>query len=113
MESRLIMSIVGIMISYWIGYGTNFISETSSVSWRLPLAVQCIPALMLMFGVWLVPESPRYLVSIGKEESARNVLGYVRRADMEDELVNVEFLEIKAEALFGGKLYTTERSSDS
>ncbi|VDB91654.1 unnamed protein product [Peniophora sp. CBMAI 1063] len=91
---------LGIMVSYWIGYGTNFISETSSVSWRLPLAVQCIPALMLMFGVWLVPESPRYLVSIGKEERARHVLGYIRHSDQDDELVNVEFLEIKAEALF-------------
>jgi hypothetical protein len=92
---------VGIMISYWIGYGTNFISETSSVSWRIPLAVQCIPALLLMFGVWLIPESPRHLVNVGQEERAREVLRYIRRTDLEDELMNIEFLEIKAEAIFG------------
>jgi len=26
---------LGILISYWIGYGTNYISATSSVSWRI------------------------------------------------------------------------------
>ena len=89
------------MISYWIGYGTNFISRTSSVSWRIPLAVQCIPAFMLMIGVWLVPESPRYLVDIGEEDRARRVLAYIRNTDLKDELMNIEFLEIRAEVMFG------------
>jgi len=91
---------LGIMISYWIGYGTNFISSTSSVSWRIPLAVQCIPALMLMIGVWFVPESPRHLVNIGKEAKAQQVLAYIRNTDLEDELMNIEFLEIRAEVIF-------------
>jgi len=26
------------MISYWTGFGTNFISDTSSISWRLPVS---------------------------------------------------------------------------
>ncbi|KAI0033480.1 hexose transport-related protein [Vararia minispora EC-137] len=92
---------LGIMISYWIGYGTNFISATSSVSWRIPLAVQCLPALLLMFGVWLIPESPRHLVNIGQEERARAVLAYIRRTGPDDELMNIELTEIKAEAIFG------------
>lgn len=95
------------MVSYWIGYGTNFISDTSSVSWRIPLAVQCIPALLLMFGVWLIPESPRHLVNIGQDEKARRVLAYIRRTSVDDELTTIEFMEIKAEAIFGEQNVTS------
>lgn len=38
---------VGILISYWIGYGTNYISATSSVSWRI---VRVIPVEGILAG---------------------------------------------------------------
>lgn len=28
---------IGILFSYWIGFGTNYISNTNTVAWRLPV----------------------------------------------------------------------------
>jgi hypothetical protein len=44
-----------------------------------------VPALLLVFGVWGLPESPRYLVNIGKDDDARRVLAYIRRRPLDDE----------------------------
>jgi hypothetical protein len=53
-----------------------------------------------MVGVWLCPETPRHLMNIGKAEKALEVVAYVRKRDINDELVQIEYLEIKAEAMF-------------
>jgi hypothetical protein len=62
--------------------------------------VQILSALGLMVGVWLCPETPRHLMNIGKAEKALEVVAYVRKRDINDELVQIEYLEIKAEAMF-------------
>ena len=53
----------GIMISFWIDYGTNHIGGTgdsqSEASWRLALALQLVPAIILGFGILFMPFSPR------------------------------------------------------
>lgn len=91
---------LGIMVSYWIGFGTNYISDTSSISWRLPLAIQAIWALGLFVGCFFIPYSPRWLLSKGRDEEALNVLAYVRNKSVDDEAIRIEFLEIKADAVF-------------
>ena len=53
----------GIMISFWIDYGTNYIGGTgetqSEAAWRLPIALQLVPALVLGSGILFMPFSPR------------------------------------------------------
>ena len=53
----------GIMISFWIDYGTNFIGGTGSTqseaAWRIPLALQLVPAVILGIGILFMPFSPR------------------------------------------------------
>jgi hypothetical protein len=39
-------------------------------------------------------------MNIGKEEKALEVVAYIRQRDTTDELVQIEYLEIKAEAMF-------------
>lgn len=96
---------IGIMIAYWIGYGTNYIGGTgegqSDWAWRLPLIVQGLPAIVLAFGViFLLPYSPRLLLSKGREEEALKTLASLRSLPIDHELVRIEFLEIKSEVLF-------------
>ncbi|KAA8900218.1 general substrate transporter [Sphaerosporella brunnea] len=94
----------GIMVSFWIGYGTNYIGGTgdgqSDWSWRIPMITQGIPAIALAIGVWFLPFSPRLLVSKGREEEAIAVLCSLRKLPADDPLIRTEFLEIKAEAVF-------------
>lgn len=47
-----------------------------------------------------MPYSPRWLVKAGKDEKAIKTLAFLRNLPADDELVQIEYLEIKAEALF-------------
>jgi hypothetical protein len=92
------------MSSFWIGYGSNYIGGTgstqSNLAWRLPTIIQGIPAICLAIGIWIMPYSPRWLVKAGKDEKAIKTLSFLRNLPVDDELVQIEYLEIKAEALF-------------
>jgi MFS family permease len=46
----------------------------SSADWRLMLGLAAIPSLILLFGMLFMPETPRYLVHAGDEDTAREVL---------------------------------------
>ncbi|KAE9400185.1 general substrate transporter [Gymnopus androsaceus JB14] len=94
----------GIMVSFWIDYGTNFIGGSgatqSEAAWRIPLALQLIPALILGAGILFMPFSPRWLVNQGRDDEALAVLSRARGLPSESELVQIEFLEIKGQYLF-------------
>lgn len=96
--------VIGIMLSYWIGFGTNYISETNSIAWRLPLAIQAVPAIILAIGCIWIPYSPRWLVKQGRDHEALETLAYIRSRPADDELVRLEFLEVKAEAIFEAEI---------
>jgi sugar porter (SP) family MFS transporter len=94
----------GIMISFWIDYGCNFIGGTgdgqSDAAWLVPICLQLGPAVILFFGMIWMPFSPRWLLHHGREEEARQVLAHLRDLPESHELVELEFLEIKAQSLF-------------
>ncbi len=60
---------LGIMLSFWLNYGTQYIGGTgdgqSQAAWRIPLAMQCLPSLILAVGTFFLPYSPRWLVNQG------------------------------------------------
>jgi MFS family permease len=51
---------VGIMLSYWIGYGTNYIGGTgstqSNAAWLVPVCIQLLPAVILGVGINWMPQ---------------------------------------------------------
>ncbi|EEA19416.1 MFS quinate transporter, putative [Talaromyces marneffei ATCC 18224] len=97
-------TILGMMSAFWIGYGSNNIGGTgdtqSNLAWQLPSIIQGIPACLLALGIWWMPFSPRWLVKKGRVEEARKTLAWLRKLPIDDAMVQVEFLEIQAEALF-------------
>lgn len=94
----------GIMTSFWIDYGTNYIGGTgksqSEAAWLVPICLQLAPALILFVGMLFMPYSPRWLVHHGREDEARRVLAMLRSMPQDHELVELEFLEIKAQSVF-------------
>lgn len=62
--------------------------------WRIMLSVSALPAVALFFGMLRMPESPRWLVSKGRQEDALNVLKTIRSVDRaEAEIEDVRHLE--------------------
>ncbi|GAC94273.1 monosaccharide transporter [Pseudozyma hubeiensis SY62] len=96
--------VAGVMISYWFTYGTNYIGgigETQSkAAWLIPVTVQILPALILAVGIFWLPESPRWLINQGAEQESLKVIAGLRRLPENDMLVQMEFLEVKAQKLF-------------
>ncbi|KAL1608151.1 hypothetical protein SLS60_003090 [Paraconiothyrium brasiliense] len=80
--------------------GPNGCTGQSDASWRIPLALQIVPALVLGIGMLCFPESPRYYCMRDNQEAGLKALARVRRTSVDDELVHKEYLSIKAEVIF-------------
>ena len=61
-----------------------------SMAWRTPLALQIIFIIVIGVGINFFPESPRWLMKVGREDEARNVLKATRDSDVEYELKGIK-----------------------
>ncbi len=51
---------LGTIVSTWLEYGLNYVEGTPQWTWRLPMALQALPSVLVLTFVWLIPESPRW-----------------------------------------------------
>lgn len=67
------------------------------VTGRFPLAFQCVPALILVSGIWFLQESPRWLCEKDRWEEARAVLQKLHNDGTAetDQRIELEFREIR------------------
>jgi hypothetical protein len=124
------------MVSYWACYGTSFIggqacdasksaefgsaafnpytdvpaggcTGQTALAWRLPLCLQCVPAVLLLVASPFLPFSPRWLLTKGREEEARSTIARLHGLPIDDPIVETEFLEIKAAVIFDDRTART------
>lgn len=89
---------LGALIAAWVTYGTRTLP--TAYSWKIPSYLQgAIPAIQIAF-FFMVPESPRYLVSKGRVDEAEAILTKWHGGGSSDEralkLVRFEMKEIEA-----------------
>ncbi|KAH8693572.1 MFS transporter [Talaromyces proteolyticus] len=63
---------LGYALANWIGVFGSF--AKGNAAWRIPLGIQCVPAVILIIGLFWLPESPRWLIQKGKYEPAKAVI---------------------------------------
>ncbi|KAI4280449.1 MAG: hypothetical protein L6R38_004459 [Xanthoria sp. 2 TBL-2021] len=90
--------VFGIVVAYWITYGTRYIS--GEWAWRLPFLLQMIPSTVLGLGILFLPFSPRWLASKGRDSEALQSLGKLRQLPVTDQRVEQEWFDIRAEVAF-------------
>lgn len=93
---------LGELVAFWINYGFNFLEIDDW--WRIPLAIQILPAVVLGVGCWYwLPPSPRWLASQGRHECAREVLTRLHGSEaaeleMQEIMASIEFEHNVSEA---------------
>ncbi|MVU80292.1 sugar porter family MFS transporter [Nocardia sp. ET3-3] len=74
-----LMIVSGILIAYIVDWALS-----GAGNWRLMFGLAAVPAVILFFGLFTLPETPRWLVKAGREEEARLVLEQTHRDDDAD-----------------------------
>ncbi|MDC0053845.1 sugar porter family MFS transporter [Gammaproteobacteria bacterium] len=86
--------VIGLSAAYFANYYILGASESHASwvtdwgvdanTWRWMLGVEIVPAVIFFLGLFLIPDSPRWLISKGREEEAREVMGKLLPSDAID-----------------------------
>ncbi|EGP87271.1 unnamed protein product [Zymoseptoria tritici ST99CH_1A5] len=85
---------VGLLLAAVVDNATK--DRQDSGSYRIPIAVQFLWALILAGGMLVLPETPRMYIKRGKPEAAAKALAKLRRLDIDHPAVVEELGEIAA-----------------
>ena len=83
----------GFFVAQWLGYGC--VKVNSDFQWRFPLSFQVVPGLIMAGGIWLLQESPRWLVENNRLEEARAALKKLHGTGNNDDFLDLEYREIR------------------
>jgi len=85
---------LGILLAKCVVYATQDRDDTGS--YRIPVAIQFLWAIILGMGLFFLPESPRYFVKKGRLEEAAKALCSVRGQPLDSTYIQDELAEIIA-----------------
>ncbi|WAO97325.1 MFS domain-containing protein [Fusarium falciforme] len=85
---------IGLLLANCVVYGTQNLSNTAS--YRIPIGIQFLWAIILAGALFILPESPRYFVKKGKIQQAAESLAYIRGQPTSSEYIQDELAEIVA-----------------
>lgn len=81
-----LMITIGILVSYVTDYALS--NDANLESWRWMFAIGFFPALILLVGMFFLPETPRWLISKQRWEEGKRVLTRVEDPDLIENTLN-------------------------
>jgi len=78
---------IGILVSYLSDLA--FANNENVASWRPMFYMGVIPGLILLIGMIFLPETPRWLMSKGREEDSRKILKRIEEPEMVEDSIRV------------------------
>ena len=90
---KLVSNLLTATQAYWIDFGFSFLDGPAS--WRTPIAIQLIFAITVVFIVWGLPESPRWLAKRGRLDEALEVICAINDLPQDDPYVVSEMESIR------------------
>ncbi|KAL3464852.1 general substrate transporter [Aspergillus heterothallicus] len=84
----------GYVVVYWVNFGFSK-AQQYDFSWRVPLAIPALFSIILCCSVFFFPESPRWLVSVGKIEQATSELARIKKLDPTADAITREITAIE------------------
>ncbi|KAF3916465.1 hypothetical protein ABW20_dc0100239 [Dactylellina cionopaga] len=97
-----ILSQGGGMCGFWINYIVNrTVSTETKTQWIIPLAMQLLPGIFLLCGIFWCPETPRWYAKQDRWEEATETLAWIRKLPVDHEYIKTELEDIRAQAYFG------------
>ncbi|KAF2661463.1 quinate permease [Lophiostoma macrostomum CBS 122681] len=88
--------VIGSTFAYWLDYGVSLRIPVSTKQWRVPVAIQLIPGGFMLFGLFFLKESPRWLMKNGRHTEAAESLAHIRCETIDHPEVVQELAEIRA-----------------
>jgi len=85
------------LAGFWSAYASHAVfPETSVWQWRIPVALQLVPGVVLFVGTFFIPESPRFSAEQGRWDEAEETLSWLRSIPRGDPELEEEMREVKS-----------------
>lgn len=84
-------------LANWINYALSF--RSGALQWRFPLVFQLIFPFFIFPIAPFVPESPRWLLLTGHDDTAKQVISRLNDTSAVDDSVTADYKSIKASIL--------------
>ncbi|KAF2305143.1 hypothetical protein GH714_002042 [Hevea brasiliensis] len=90
---------LGILLGYVSNY--SFSGLPVHINWRVMLGVGILPSVFMGFALFVIPESPRWLVMQNRVEEARLVLSKTNEneSEVEERLAEIQMAAVRANAI--------------